>query len=160
MAMKMGSFLHNPRMTQSSNSSSCMLSERSIETPSPIAIVGMGMRLPGHCHDAQAFWDLLLLKKEGMIPVPSSRWNSQGFHDDSGRAGTIKAEEGNFLDIDLGAFDAQFFSMTPSAIEQADPQQRLFLETVYESLENAGEKDIKGRNIGVYVGVFAEVWKN
>jgi len=117
----------------------------------------MGMRLPGGCHDAETFWDFLMHKKEGMIPVPSTRWDLHGFHDNSGRAGTIKAKEGNFLDIDLGAFDAQFFSMTPSAIEQADPQQRLFLETVYESLENAGEKNIKGRNIGVYVGLFAEV---
>lgn len=118
------------------------------------------MRLPGGCHDAETFWDFLMHKKEGMIPVPSSRWDLDGFHDDSGRAGTIKAKEGNFLDIDLGAFDAEFFSMTPSAIEQADPQQRLFLETVYESLENAGEKNIKGRNIGVYVGLFAEVWQH
>lgn len=117
----------------------------------------MGMRLPGGCHDAETFWKFLMDKKEGMIPVPKTRWDLDGFHDDSGRAGTIKAKEGNFLDIDLGAFDADFFSMTPSAIEQADPQQRLFLETVYESLENAGEKNIKGRNIGVYCGLFAEV---
>lgn len=96
-------------------------------------------------------------KKEGVIRVPSTRWDLKGFHDDEGRAGTMKAQQGNFLDIDLGAFDADFFSLTASAIEQADPQQRLFLETVYESLENAGEKIIKGRNIGVYVGLFAEV---
>lgn len=128
-----------------------------VRTPEPIAIVGMGMRLPGGCHDAEAFWNLLMNKKEGMIPVPSTRWDLEGFHDISGRTGTIKAKEGNFLDIDLGAFDTQFFSMTPSAIEQADPQQRVLLETVYESLENAGEKNIKGRHIGVYVGVFAEV---
>jgi len=92
-----------------------------------------------------------------MIPVPGTRWDLHGFQDDSGRAGTIKAGEGNFLDIDVGAFDADFFSMTQSAIEQADPQQRIFLETVYESLENAGERNIRGRDIGVYVGVFAEV---
>lgn len=131
--------------------------ERSINSSPPIAIVGMGMRLPGGCHEAGAFWDLLIHRKEGMIPVPSSRWNLGGYHDDSGRAGTIKAKEGNFLQVDLGAFDANFFSMTPSAIEQTDPQHRILLETVYESLENAGESNIKGRNIGVYVGIFAEV---
>ncbi|RYP68709.1 hypothetical protein DL771_006510 [Monosporascus sp. 5C6A] len=134
-----------------------VLSADSAKAPEPIAIVGMGMRLPGGCHNAETFWDFLMHKKEGMIPVPSTRWDLDGFHDDSGRAGTIKAKEGNFLDIDLGAFDADFFSMTPSAIEQADPQQRLFLETVYESLENAGEKNIKGRNIGVYVGDWIEM---
>ncbi len=96
-------------------------------------------------------------KKEGMIPVPRTRWNPDGFHDPTGKPGTIKAKEGNFLDIDLGAFDAGFFSMTAAQIEQADPQQRILLETVYESVMNAGEKNIKGRNIGVYVGLFAEV---
>lgn len=115
------------------------------------------MRLPGGCHDAETFWDFLMEKKEGVIPVPSSRWNPDGFHDLTGKPGTIKAKEGNFLDIDLGAFDAEFFSMTAAQIEQADPQQRVLLETVYESVVNAGEKNIKGRNVGVYVGLFAEV---
>ncbi|KAK5997937.1 Highly reducing polyketide synthase pspA [Cladobotryum mycophilum] len=126
--------------------------------PIPIAIIGMGMRLPGGCHDAGSFWQFLLDKREGMIPVPSTRWNMEGFHDTTGRPGTIKAKEGNFLDIDLGAFDADFWSMTEAQIEQADPQQRLLLETVYEAVENAGEKNIRGRNIGVYTGLFAEDW--
>ena len=127
------------------------------DIPIPIAIIGMGMRLPGGCHDAETFWDFLMDKKEGMVPVPSTRWNADGFHDPAGKPGTIKANEGNFLNIDLGAFDAGFFSMTAAQIEQADPQQRILLETVYESVVNAGEKNIKGRNIGVYVGLFAEV---
>jgi acyl transferase domain-containing protein len=117
----------------------------------------MGMRLPGGCNDAETFWDFLMAKKEGMVPVPSTRWNTNGYHDPSGRPGTIKANEGNFLDFDVGAFDAGFFSMTAAQIEQADPQQRVLLETVYEALENAGERNIKSRNIGVYVGFFAEV---
>lgn len=49
-----------------------------------------------------------------------------------------------FFSLYPGAFDAGFFSMTPSQVEQVDPQQQILLETVYESLENAGEKDIKG----------------
>ncbi|KOS22576.1 Lovastatin nonaketide synthase [Escovopsis weberi] len=118
----------------------------------------MGMRLPGHCHDAESFWKFLMEKREGMIPVPPTRWSIEGFHDTTGRPGTIKAKEGNFLDIDLGAFDADFWSMTEAQIEQADPQQRLLLETVYEAVENAGERDIRGRNIGVYTGLFAEDW--
>jgi acyl transferase domain-containing protein len=118
----------------------------------------MGMRLPGGCHDSETFWDLLMNKREGMIPIPASRWNPDGFHDPSGKPGTIKMKEGNFLgSLDPAAFDAAFFSMTASQVSQVDPQQRLLLEVVYESLENAGEKDVKGKNIGVYVGTFAEV---
>ena len=118
----------------------------------------MGMRLPGGCHDSETFWDLLMNKREGMIPIPANRWNPDGFHDPSGKPGTIKMKEGNFLgSLDPAAFDAAFFSMTASQVSQVDPQQRLLLEVVYESLENAGEKDFRGRNIGVYVGTFAEV---
>ena len=127
------------------------------DVPIPIAIIGMGMTLPGGCHDAENSWDFLMNKKEGMVPVPSTRWNADGFHDPAGKPGTIKANEGNFLNIDLGAFDAGFFSMTAAQIEQADPQQRVLLETVYESVVNSGERNIKGRNIGGYVGLFAEV---
>ena len=124
----------------------------------PIAIIGMGMRLPGGCHDSEAFWDLLMNKKEGMIPTPTNRWNPDGFHDPSGKLGTMKMKEGNFLgSLDPAAFDAAFFSMTASQASRVDPQQRLLLEVVYESLENAGEKDIKGKDIGVYVGTFADV---
>ena len=47
--------------------------------------------------------------------------------------------------------------MTAAQTEQADPQQRILLETVYEAVVSAGEKNIKGRNVGVYVGLFAEV---
>ena len=118
----------------------------------------MGMRLPGGCHDGETFWDLLINKKEGIIPTPTNRWNPDGFQHPSGKSGTVQMREGNFLgSVDPAAFDAAFFSMTPSQVSQVDPQQRLLLEVVFESLENAGEKDIKGRNIGVYVGTFAEV---
>ncbi|KAH8427774.1 uncharacterized protein LDX57_005481 [Aspergillus melleus] len=125
--------------------------------PPPIAIIGMGMRLPGGCNDTESFWDLLMNKKEGMIPVPSTRWNEDGFHNPSGKPGTIRSKEGNFLQQDPAVFDAGFFSMTASQVEQVDPQQRILLETVYESLENAGEGNVRGKNIGVYVGTFAEV---
>lgn len=118
----------------------------------------MGMRLPGGCHDSETFWDLLMSKKEGMIPIPTDRWNQDGFHHPSGKPGTIRSKKGNFLgSLDPAAFDAAFFSMTASQVEQVDPQQRILLEVVHESLENAGEKDVRGRNIGVYVGTFAEV---
>lgn len=118
----------------------------------------MGMRLPGGCHDSETFWDLLMSKKEGMIPIPTDRWNQDGFHHPTGKPGTIRSKEGNFLgSLDPAAFDAAFFSMTASQVEQVDPQQRILLEVVHESLENAGEKDVRGKNIGVYVGTFAEV---
>lgn len=152
---------HNDHQSQDRHSSTSVSESARdnppVPVPVPIAIVGLGMRLPGGCNDADTFWDFLMDKKEGMIPIPSSRWNLDGFHDPTGRPGTIKARQGNFLDLDPGAFDGNFWSLTAAQVEQVDPQHRILLETVYEAVENAGEKNVRGRRVGVYVGLFAEV---
>src|SRR3954447_8370004 len=42
----------------------------------PIAVVGMGCRLPGDVKSASDFWDLMMSKGTGNTPkVPSSRFN-------------------------------------------------------------------------------------
>lgn len=40
------------------------------------------------------------------------------------------------MDKDPGCFDAPFFSMTATEAAGTDPMQRMFLEVVYEALEN------------------------
>ncbi|MCC5604900.1 type I polyketide synthase [Nostoc favosum] len=54
--------------------------------------------------------------------------------------------------IDL--FDAAFFGFTPREAEITDPQHRLFLESAWEALENAGynSESFNGK-IGLYAGV-------
>ncbi|EUC40640.1 hypothetical protein COCMIDRAFT_9515 [Bipolaris oryzae ATCC 44560] len=107
--------------------------------------------------DGEAFWDLLINQREGMIDIPSSRWNSEGFCDPHGRPGTTKANKGNFLgSIDPADFDGSFFSMSAAQIAKVDPQHRILLETTYEALENAGESNFRGKKVGVYVGMFAD----
>lgn len=41
----------------------------------PIAIVGMGMRLPGGVQNATSYWDLLVNGKSGQCRVPKDRYN-------------------------------------------------------------------------------------
>lgn len=38
-----------------------------------------------------------------------------------------------------------------------DPQQRLALEVVYECLQSSGTTNWKGKNIGVFFGIYGEV---
>lgn len=123
-----------------------------------IAICGMAMRLPGGIHDEEAFWDVLVNGKDLMIPIPSDRWNADGFGPKLGKRGAIKTLYGYFLTDDLSCLDASFFTMTKSDLEKIDPQQRQMLEVTRECLESAGEVSYRGRPIGCYVGTFGEDW--
>lgn len=127
-----------------------------------IAIVGIGLRLPGGCHDSKSFWDFLINNKDARKPIPPERFNIDGFHNDSDSPsagmGSLSMKHGYFLDEPIDRFDAAFFSMSQAEVERLDPQQRLLLEVVYEALENAGETDWRGKNIGVYTGSFGQDW--
>jgi acyl transferase domain-containing protein len=50
--------------------------------------------------------------------------------------GKLPLRGGHFLKEDLGAFDANFFNITPAEAKAMDPQHRLMLETSYRALEN------------------------
>lgn len=127
--------------------------------PPPIAIVGMGMRLPGGVNGESDFWDLLVNKKDGRRVVPADRYNIDAFYSPTGGPGTVKTKHGYFLQhVDLQHLDASFFSMGKSEVEKLDPQQRLLLEVIWECMESAGQVGWRGKNIGCYVGVFGEDW--
>ncbi|THC90921.1 hypothetical protein EYZ11_009621 [Aspergillus tanneri] len=123
----------------------------------PLAIVGMGMRLPGGVRTANAFWDMIIQKKDGLCEVPGTRYNIDGFYSAS-KPHSVKTRHGYFLQEDPTFFDADFFSISSYEAERMDPQQRMLLEVVWECLESAGETDWWGKDIGCYVGVFGEDW--
>ncbi|KAK7718985.1 Type I Iterative PKS [Diaporthe eres] len=126
----------------------------------PVAICGMGMRLPGGIKDAAGFWDMLYNGRSGRCEVPKDRYNADAWYG-PGKLGHTPSKYGYFLDgIDLGNTDSSFWSMTKEEIEAMDPQQRLTLEVVYECLQSAGQKpsELRGRKVGVYVGSFEGDW--
>ena len=126
-----------------------------------IAIVGMGMRLPGDINSSEDFWDLLINKRDGRGRVPSDRYNVDAFYSPIEKPGTVRTKFGYFLkEGSLEKFDASFFSMNKSEVAKLDPQQRMLLEVAWECLENAGETEWRGQDIGCYVGVFGEDWNN
>ncbi|KAF7890820.1 uncharacterized protein EAF01_010629 [Botrytis porri] len=125
----------------------------------PIAIVGMAMRLPGGISNEEELWDTLIKKKDKRTLVPADRWNVDGFYSETPKRGSVKTKHGYFLDGEaLRQFDASLFSITRAELEKVDPQHRLLLEVTRECLENAGEINWRGKNIGCYVGVFGEDW--
>ncbi|WP_051673825.1 hybrid non-ribosomal peptide synthetase/type I polyketide synthase [Streptomyces sp. NTK 937] len=114
----------------------------------PIAIVGMGARMPGSANDPEQLWNLLAEGRDAVTPYPAARLADVpgGFPD-----GT---PSGGFLD-QVDGFDAEFFGVSPREAACLDPQQRLLLEVAWEALENAGTRptSLRGSRTGVYVGV-------
>jgi len=126
----------------------------------PIAICGMGMRLPGGITDAAGFWDMLYNGRSGRCKVPADRYNAEAWYG-PGKIGHTASKFGYFLDhVNLANVDSSFWSMTKKEIEAMDPQQRLTLEVVYECLQNAGQKpdQLRGKKVGVYVGTYEGDW--
>ncbi|KAI6710692.1 hypothetical protein PZA11_006639 [Diplocarpon coronariae] len=121
----------------------------------PVAIVGMGCRLPGDVSTPDEFWELCSRARSGWSPIPKSRFNHATFHHPNpDKPGCYNPEGGHFLAEDIGLFDAPFFNVTEKEAISMDPQQRLLLECTYEALENAGipKRDLVGQNVGVFVG--------
>ena len=120
----------------------------------PVAIVGMGCRLPG-ARDPAAYWQLLREGRSGTREIPADRWDVDAFHDpDAGAAGRMTCREGGFLD-DIAGFDAAFFGISPREARRLDPQQRLLLEVGWEALEHAtiDPRGLAGSRTGVFVGI-------
>jgi acyl transferase domain-containing protein len=124
----------------------------------PIAIIGMGCRLPGEVKSPSNLWDLLLAMKSGHSLIPAARWNIDAFYHPNGneKIGTMSMNSGYFIHEDLRDFENSFFGINNIEATFMDPQQRKLLEVVYECLESAGVplEQINGANIGTYVGSF------
>lgn len=124
----------------------------------PIAIIGMGMRLPGGVSTVDDFWRLLISKQDGRCRAPESRYNVDGFRGDSQRE-NVATEYGYFLaEANLKAIDTTFFSGNRAEALMADPQQRILMGVVWECIESAGAVNLHGSNTGVYIGNFGEDW--
>ncbi|MGE2835899.1 SDR family NAD(P)-dependent oxidoreductase [Mycobacterium sp. SMC-4] len=123
----------------------------------PIAVVGIGCRLPGDVDGPEQFWDFLSEGRNGVIRVPADRWDADEFYSpDHTVPGTICNREGGFLTSwQPDEFDAEFFSISPREAAAMDPQQRLLLEVAWEALENAGinPRTLRGSSTGVFVGM-------
>ncbi|MFT4626804.1 MAG: acyl transferase domain-containing protein/NADPH:quinone reductase-like Zn-dependent oxidoreductase [Myxococcota bacterium] len=122
----------------------------------PIAVVGMGCRLPGGAHTPAALWDLLVDGRIGTTGVPADRWPVRGWYDPTpGTPGRSYVRHGGFLRDDVFAFDPRAFGISDAEATAMDPMHRLLLEVQHEALEHAGiaPGSLGGRSVGVFVGI-------
>ncbi|WP_017614008.1 type I polyketide synthase [Nocardiopsis salina] len=117
------------------------------EQRQPVAIIGVGLRLPGGIDDLDGLWDLLAAGGELVRPLPPER---QGPFADEWRT-TVST--GSYLEDPWG-FDASFFGISPREARALDPLHRLVLEAAWQALEDAAlAVDKTDQRIGLYLGV-------
>ncbi|KAI1740420.1 lovastatin nonaketide synthase [Xylaria scruposa] len=123
----------------------------------PLAIIGLAFEFPRTATSVEKFWQLVYNGETTSSAFPADRFNIDAFyHPDQDRPSTLPLRGGHFLEEKLGAFDAAFFSITPSEAACMDPQHRHMLETAYHALEDAGipMTECSGSNTAVYTGCF------
>ncbi|SFD21717.1 amino acid adenylation domain-containing protein [Chitinophaga sp. CF118] len=128
-----------------------------------IAIIGISGKYPG-ADNIDAFWENLKAGKDSITEIPAERWDNDVYYDArKGKEGKINTRYGGFIN-GVAEFDPLFFNISPKEAELIDPQERLFLQTVWAAIEDAGyaASELSQRatkkvvRTGVYVGVMYE----
>jgi acyl carrier protein len=129
----------------------------------PIAIIGIHGYYP-HSATLAEYWENLKAGKDLTDLVPPNRWDyKQFYHPDPAAAadGKIYCKWGGFLE-NYDKFDPQFFKISAEEARIIDPQERLFLQSVWAAIEDAGYtrerlKEVcpkaRSADVGVFVGV-------
>ena len=99
----------------------------------PIAIVGMGCRIPGDEDGIDGYWRLLEAQRSAVGDGVERRFSGLLRDNQLPQA----ARRAALLErVDL--FDPRHFGISPREAVSMDPQQRLLLEASWEALESAG----------------------
>ena len=120
----------------------------------PIAIVGIGCRLPGGADTPHRFWQLLADGVSATGAAPPDRWRAEDWLVEERTPGKMYTDRGAYLDS-VDVFDAGLFGISPREAAEMDPQQRLLLETTWAALEHAHIRpdSLEGTRAAVYVGI-------
>jgi len=115
-----------------------------------IAIIGLAGRFPGAAN-VDEFWNVISSGKEAITYYTYEELLSKGV--DPVLLGNKNYVFANGLMDTADRFDSSFFGITPREADFMDPQHRVFLETCYEALENAGYAPEKFQGeMGVFAG--------
>ncbi|HET8774720.1 MAG TPA: beta-ketoacyl synthase N-terminal-like domain-containing protein, partial [Thermoanaerobaculia bacterium] len=120
----------------------------------PMAIVGIAGVMP-QSEDLDALWANLRSATDLVTVIPPDRWNWEDYYGDPlAEANKSNSKWGGFMK-EIDKFDPLFFGISPREAQMMDPQQRIFLETVWKAIEDSGQKvsDLSGTRTGMFVGV-------
>jgi|GEM_PF-987284 len=119
-----------------------------------IAIIGIASRFP-NADNTNDFWKVVSQGLDCVGTIPDGRKaDVEQYYRHTGQSmEKLIFEEGAYLDR-IDDFDYSFFKISPNEANLMDPNQRLFLQTAWEVLEDAGYggDQLKGSMTGVFVG--------
>src|SRR6202045_624961 len=108
----------------------------------------MAARFPG-ANTLSAFWDNLRRGEESIVTLSEDDLLAEGISEKA-LANHAYVRRAALLD-GITEFDADFFGFTPQAARMTDPQHRLFLQTAWHALEDAGYDPAQiDDSVGVY----------
>ncbi|KLU90397.1 hypothetical protein MAPG_10251 [Magnaporthiopsis poae ATCC 64411] len=110
-----------------------------MSTPEPIAVIGSACRFPGDGDTQSKLWELLRAPRDLLSPVSPELYDADVFQHPNGK---------HHGSTDVGEAEA------------IDPQQKMLLETVYDSLCAAGQtiERLHGSQTSVFVGLMCDEW--
>jgi acyl transferase domain-containing protein/NAD(P)-dependent dehydrogenase (short-subunit alcohol dehydrogenase family)/acyl carrier protein len=129
----------------------------------PVAVIGLSGRYP-MANSVAELWKNLLAGKDCITEIPPERWERSRLDGITSSTGKPLSRWGGFVD-DADCFDAKFFHISPREAELMDPQERLFLQAVWEAIEDSGYRpdtlvEPRGPERRNKVGVFAGLMHN
>lgn len=136
------------------------LSEHSADRD--LAIIGVTGRYPG-ASTVEELWQHLVEGRDAITEIPRQRWDQSQFYSErKAEPGKSYCKWGGFLES-VEEFDAPFFNIAPRLASYVDPKSRLFLETVWELLEQSGYtrgslKRLYASQVGVFVGAMYQLY--
>ncbi len=125
-----------------------------------IAIIGLSAKLP-LANDIYEFWHNIRNGIDCIRKIPLNRKHIvDKYIKFIGKKNTHDYMEAGYID-NIDEFDYKFFKLSPKEASLTDPSQRLFMQTIWHAIEDAGYGGDKlyGSDTGVYLG-FANIMKD
>ncbi|MEW6991527.1 SDR family NAD(P)-dependent oxidoreductase [Colwelliaceae bacterium 6441] len=121
-----------------------------------IAVLGMAGQFP-QANNIDEYWDNIAEGKNCISEITQKRWDVNRYYQEGAIVpGKTNSRWMGMLD-EYDLFDPLFFTISPTEAESMEPQQRVFLQACWHSIENAGYNadDLSGSKCGVFVGCAA-----
>lgn len=127
-----------------------------------IAVIGVGIKV-SNAETLEEYWSIFENQIDCMRDIPSSRRsqveNYAKIFPMMGDNATFS--KGTYLE-DIDEFDYPFFKITPREAELMEPAHRIILQTIYNTIVDAGytKDSIAGTKTGVFLGYTAGSFKD